>query len=342
MTVEDERINDENISTPRVSEPRIFPGDLLRTAREEKGYTTQEVATYLCLRRQLVEEIEASKFDPKVAATFIRGYLKSFAKYVGASETAVLNAYNDLVLDKPKLDDMQSFSRKKAIEKQDSRLMLITYIIVAVLVASFVLFIWQQSGSDDEPAVNTESSNTEPVSADTKAHATELNSAPVQREPIPLTERKEVVEPTPPVTSEDQSLQAQSEEHSAADVVTSQAEPVHTVAAVEDEPQPPRVSPAGSRTGTFLDAADPLAGDLVLYFRDNSWVDVRDYADNDKVFAVGIKDKGYNMPLNGADAYNVILGAPNAVEIYYQGQRVDLSELPRNRVVPFRVPTLQP
>ncbi|MCO4321565.1 RodZ domain-containing protein [Aliidiomarina quisquiliarum] len=339
MTVEDERINDENVSTAAVSAPRIFPGDLLRTAREAKGYTTQQVATHLCLRRQLIEEIEASKFDPKVAATFIRGYLKSYAKYVGVSEAEVLTAYDDLTLDKPKLDDMQSFSQKKAIEKQDSRLMLITYIIVAVLVASFVLFLWQQSG-DDEQAVTTEQPvRTEPANA--KTMASERQSV-TQQQPIPQPEPKVAEQPIAPVEPNEQALLAEPTESNAAVLEASSAEPESTATAVEQQPAQPRMNTAVNRTGTFLEAADPLAGDLVLYFRDQSWVDVRDYADNDRVLAVGIKEKGYNMPLGGAEAYSVILGAPNAVEIYYQGQRVDLSELPRNRVVPFRVPTLQP
>lgn len=348
MTVEDEIINDENTSTARVSEPRIFPGDLLRTAREVKGYTTQEVATYLCLRRQLVEEIEASKFDPKVAATFIRGYLKSFAKYVGASETDVLNAYDDLALGKPRVDDMQSFSRKKAIEKQDSRLMLITYIIVAVLVASFVLFLWQQSGDEEESGTNSQQSSM------AAAHSTDkptVDTATVAENSIPMKERERAEEeqPVPQLNeqvmveaAEPSSTESPTEINTAAESTVDEPENIPVVEVPEPAPQSTSNNIAVNRTGTFLDEADPTAGDLVLYFRDNSWVEVKDFADNDKVFAVGIKNKGYNMPLGGADAYSVTLGAPNAVEIYYQGQRVDLSEVPRNRIVPFRVPNLQP
>lgn len=340
MTVEDENINEESIYEPSVTEPRVFPGDLLRAAREAKGLSTQEVATYLCLRRQLIEEIDDNKFDPKVAGTFIRGYLKSYAKHVDASEADVLAAYSDLVLEKPSPGNMQSFSRKKAIETQDSRLMLITYIIIAVLVASFVVFLWQQSNSNDA-AAEVESSAVMPRADETlkqeieqpKATNTEQES---KANDNPVVEEVAVVETTTASTP----VASQTERETENSVPLNE----EIEEEVAEEPAAPitnaYVPPVVNRTGTYLDAADPSAGELVLYFLDRSWIEVADANDTTDRLAYGTKEKGYNMPIGGSEAYNITLGAPDAVEVYYRGEPVDLSTLPKNRVGQLRVPSL--
>lgn len=368
MTQEDEILNDETNSEVSINDPRVFPGELLRTAREAKGLTTQEVATYLCLRRQLIEEIEESKFDPKVAATFIRGYLKSYAKYVGASETAVLAAYSDLVFEKPKLDDMQSFSRKKAIETQDSRLMLITYIIVAVLVASFILFIWQQSGSDAElsngsgqpsPAVSSQEMQqvqqpaTESTQDESSTHEDAVpadNIQAIKTQAIPVTARESSAQPAvqPNVSTAAETTAAITATAAGQQGTTTQAQsrpPEVTEQAAEtvtESAEPEVVPPTFTRTGTFLDEADPTAGELVLYFLAPTWVEVLNANDFENRLAFGIKRRGYNMPLGGAEAYTIAIDVPYAVEVYYRGEPVDLTALYEGQVGLIRVPRLQP
>lgn len=358
MTQEDEIINEETNSEVSMDEPRVFPGELLRTAREAKGLTTQEVATYLCLRRQLIEEIEESKFDPKVAATFIRGYLKSFAKYVGASEAEVLAAYNDLVAEKPKLDDMQSFSRKKTIETQDSRLMLITYIIIAVLVASFILFIWQQLGSDTELSNGNEqtstvvtSKNTEPAQ-DIVTESNKLDNEILEEAAqannehvIPVTERERSTQPT---TAPSEATVAETNSAVAQTVTATEEQNAATMQSEQTaETLPPaaeaaEVIPAVTRTGTFLDEADPSAGELVLYFLAPSWVEVLNANDFNNRLAYGIKRRGYNMPLGGAEAYTIAIDVPYAVEVYFRGEPVDLTALYEGQIGLIRIPSLQP
>ncbi|MFB0955102.1 MAG: helix-turn-helix domain-containing protein, partial [Aeromonadaceae bacterium] len=82
------------------------PGQLLRAAREARGLTQPEVASRLNLRVSLVRDIEEDRFDQRTASTFTRGYLKTYAKLVGASEERVVAAYERLGLTEVKYAEM--------------------------------------------------------------------------------------------------------------------------------------------------------------------------------------------------------------------------------------------
>ncbi|RUO42975.1 hypothetical protein CWE15_06120 [Aliidiomarina taiwanensis] len=383
MTVEDENIQQKQSGEEAQLDMRLFPGDILRAAREAKGLSTADVAASLCLRQQLIEELEANKFDPKVAVTFTRGYLRSYAKHVEASEEYVLNAYHDLIDEKPQPKDMRSFSRKKTMETHDNRLMLITYVIVAILIASVVLFFWQQSATTndlettDMPATSEQQTEQQMEPEASQAMPSETQDASAQAaNAVPsdafITAASEQSAEQTAQPFEDganrggESLALENELSQPPQELTSESRDLTSPAAGEEQTPTPQQAGAEqaeeplseplmnnettaeataentpvTRTGSFLDAADPNAGELVLYFKGDSWVEVSEHGNNENILAVGTKRKGYNMPLGGVSAYNVILGAPTAVEVYYQGERVDLSALPTNRVVPFRVPEL--
>lgn len=78
---------------------QLTPGTILKTAREQRGLSQQDVAHRLNLRISLIRDIEEDRFDQKTASTFTRGYLKTYARFVGANEEAVVAAYDGLGLD---------------------------------------------------------------------------------------------------------------------------------------------------------------------------------------------------------------------------------------------------
>ena len=81
MTIEQQQDNTEH---------RQSPGLILKMAREKRGLSQSDVANRLNLRLALVRDIEQDRFDQKTASTFTRGYLKTYAKFVGANEQDVL------------------------------------------------------------------------------------------------------------------------------------------------------------------------------------------------------------------------------------------------------------
>ena len=66
------------------------PGARLRTAREERGLSIEEVADRLRLNEALVLAMEEDRFGLLGAPVFARGHLKNYAALVGAPEREVM------------------------------------------------------------------------------------------------------------------------------------------------------------------------------------------------------------------------------------------------------------
>jgi len=70
------------------------PGARLRTAREERGLSIEEVADRLRLNEALVLAMEEDRFGLLGAPVFARGHLKNYAALVGAPEGEVMAGFD--------------------------------------------------------------------------------------------------------------------------------------------------------------------------------------------------------------------------------------------------------
>ena len=70
------------------------PGARLRTAREERGLSIEEVADRLRLNEALVLAMEEDRFGLLGAPVFARGHLKNYAALVGAPELEVMAGFD--------------------------------------------------------------------------------------------------------------------------------------------------------------------------------------------------------------------------------------------------------
>jgi cytoskeleton protein RodZ len=70
------------------------PGALLRSAREARGVSIEEVADRLRLNEALVLAMEEDRFGLLGAPVFARGHLLSYAALVGASEREIMAAFD--------------------------------------------------------------------------------------------------------------------------------------------------------------------------------------------------------------------------------------------------------
>ncbi|MGL4475520.1 MAG: helix-turn-helix domain-containing protein, partial [Shewanella sp.] len=134
--------------TPAVT-PEVIPlaGPILQAARLAKNLSVADVATRMHVRPSIVEDIERDCFDNIASPIYVKGYVKNFARIVGADEAAIkASIYAQLPSEEKPV--MQSFSRKTTIKARDSRLMLVTWLIAFVLLALMVLWWVQKSNTD--------------------------------------------------------------------------------------------------------------------------------------------------------------------------------------------------
>lgn len=74
------------------------PGMLLRGAREAKEWSIQHVAERLNLASQRIAELEADDYHLVPSLTYVKGYLRSYARLLGLIETEVMDEFNALGL----------------------------------------------------------------------------------------------------------------------------------------------------------------------------------------------------------------------------------------------------
>ncbi len=71
-----------------------FPGHLLRNARKSMGLSKEDLSRQLYLTPRILEAIEIDDFSTISNAIFARGYIRNYARYVGADSDVLINAFD--------------------------------------------------------------------------------------------------------------------------------------------------------------------------------------------------------------------------------------------------------
>ncbi|MDP2574758.1 cytoskeleton protein RodZ [Vibrio penaeicida] len=316
-----------------------LPGDVLRQQREKLGLTQKDIADRLRLRLAVIQNIEDNNFKSDQVATFTRGYLRSYAKAVGLSDDDVLPLLEEEVNHKEQ--SMQSFSRKTNREKHDSRIMLITWGVLAVLVGISSVWWWQNQ-SLDTLSVSELTSSSDSLSQESEADLAvleaqrELNIASAQ--PV---QQNEEVEPTAnaAVSTED-TTSANEEVNNPSNTESSDTDSSITDTATSDVSSSlsSESSNAESPESTNVAFSDSTASanPVSMSFSADCWIQVKDA--EGKVLATGVKKAGHQLSLSGKAPYSVILGAPEGVSMTFAGEAVDLSGYTAGKVARFKLP----
>ena len=127
----------------------VGPGEMLRQAREAQGISVREMADRLNWLPAYVEDIEDNQFERLRGTVFVRGYLRTYGKCLGVSETALMSALAEMNLeaDLP----AANFPLEAAPRVwQTPAFSIGVGIIVAALVA---LLFWRWQGSEQTATV---------------------------------------------------------------------------------------------------------------------------------------------------------------------------------------------
>ncbi len=129
-------------------------GQRLRQAREQLGLSHQEVAERLCLKKSTVRDIEEDSISADLTSTFVRGYIRSYAKLVHILEDEVLTTLAEQAPQKMvKVAPIQSFSLDKHRKKRDGWLMSCTWLMVLVVFSLTCAWWWQNHQAQQEEIV---------------------------------------------------------------------------------------------------------------------------------------------------------------------------------------------
>ncbi len=292
----------------------VGPGQLLRNAREQLGWTREQVASRIHLRLTLIAAIEADTYDKHTSHTFIRGYLRAYAKLVGIPEETILAAYDKLGLTPPDNIDMQSFSRRSRQQANDSRLKVVTWLVILVLIALSIAWWWQSTArrsAGDEALAASEMGTKQTMSV------------------ASVTPAVDVADPVLPVASDAVATEVVVSDAAATapDVVAATSAALSTEASAAEATLAP-AEPAATEPGK--------APQLKMSFTADCWLDVKDA--NGKTLFSGLKKANDELVLEGPEPLRFIVGAPMAVNLEYQGKSFDMSRYNNGRTARFSLP----
>ncbi|USH01874.1 cytoskeleton protein RodZ [Grimontia kaedaensis] len=310
------------------------PGTVLRQAREAMGLSDQDVADRLRLRVSVIQDLEENCCDEEQITTFTRGYIRSYAKLVGVNADELLHTFKPAPEAEDNVQKMQSFSRKTRRDKHDSRVMGLTWVILAVAVGLTAFWWWQNQQNDpllslpegssllasmteETPAANnlSEGSESQQVQDVTESIAPLLADMEETNSPA---EEAAVIETSPEV-SENQDVEQQT--------ASQESQEVAETAPAVDVPE------QAEETVSTPVVTTPT---LSMSFSGDCWVDIRDASG--KRLLTGIKSAGETVELSGDAPFKLVLGAPAAVSLAFNGENVDLSGYPSGRVARLSLP----
>ncbi|EOJ4713603.1 cytoskeleton protein RodZ [Escherichia albertii] len=310
----------------------LTTGARLRNAREQLGLSLQAVAERLCLKVSTVRDIEEDKAPADLASTFLRGYIRSYARLVHIPEEELLPGLEKQApLRAAKVAPMQSFSLGKRRKKRDGWLMTITWLVLFVAIGLSGAWWWQDHKAQQEEITtmadqsSAELNNSQSVPLDTSTTADQATDTPPAAADTTAanTQTPATTTPAPVVDPQQNAVVPPSQANVDTAATTTPAVPATTTTPETSAPLPT------DQAGVTTPAADPNA--LVMNFTADCWLEVTD-ATGKKLFS-GMQRKDGNLNLVGQAPYKLKIGAPAAVQIQYQGKPVDLSRFIRTNQV---------
>ncbi|MEQ9910818.1 cytoskeleton protein RodZ [Pectobacterium polaris] len=312
-----------------------LPGERLREARERLGLTQQTIAERLCLKITTVRDIEDGTTPADLAPTFLRGYIRSYAKLVHLPEDELLPIVDKQAIPKTiSVSPMQSFSLKKSRKKRDGWLMTITWLVVLVVLGLTGAWWWQNHQAQ-QAEINSMVDHASSMQAQTEGQSVPLmdNSA-AQETATPDSATAPASTPVDLSATVAATPSTPASSTTAPSAAPSSQSPSHANAA-----QPQAAGNVLLGAGAVAPAAGTVAESnpvsaahaLVMTFTADCWLEVTD-ASGKKLFS-GMQRNGGTLNLDGQSPYKLKIGAPAAVQIQFQGKPVDLSQFVRSSQV---------
>ena len=192
--------------------------EIFKRTREERGLSLSDVANALHLTVTMIEQIEAGEFVHRhLAPVFMRGYIRSYAKYLSLPDSIVDEMVSPLSIENPVkptekakptyvIQDKKQATKSSSSHNSKKTLAYLLVVALLIIAASF----WHGASKPEvtpepEPAIeqpeNTVSEpESEPMDADMTALPSEPEeSAPLQsEEDLPLAPEEESIPETPP------------------------------------------------------------------------------------------------------------------------------------------------
>ena len=297
---------------------RVNPGETLRQARENNGWTLAEVALKLNLTASSLSNLETGAFDKLPGHTFARGYIRAYAKLLGMDQTSLVHEFDLYTGTDANGSNVHSLGRIEEPVRVSHTILRIVSLLLLIAVIGGGFIWWQDQTSmraKDLIGLNPEHVEVEGADGTTRIHPLD--------EPEDQAVAEAKVEGEAPVAAE----AAPEQDTTAAPLLpvaplTSGAAPA-PVAQAAVAPTATPATPAAAPAAPAATAPVAGAGKVALQFTADCWTQVTD--GTGKVLFGGLKRKGENLELSGKPPLTLRLGYARGAQVTYNGQPVDVA-----------------
>jgi cytoskeleton protein RodZ len=323
-------------------------GERLARARRDRGMSMEDVAQALRLSPRHVSALEDERFDDLHGPTYVRGYLRNYARLVGLPVDEVLAAYGHEAKSEPVTPTVRTPAQRQ-VKSTDRPIRLITYLIVVVLVV--LVAVWWQGQSSKTGPVNAGVGREGAETTDTseRAHPTEQiivraeqrehDSAALPRDVDAAPGADDLVTDAPPDAGAgvDDSPVGNAQAPAEAGRLTAD-EAAAENAPVSDEAPAVRPSPA---VEAVPEAGAVGAGlsQLTLRYREACWTDIRDARGERLVYRT--VPAGESIVVEGSAPFRIFFGNAQGVSLQVNGRPHDFSSSVRGVFARFTVESAQ-
>ena len=143
-------------------EKRIYPGELLKEARKKKGRKYRKLSSELGIPEKYLEALEENNFSIMAGPTYVRGYLRAYAKKLDLDPELVITAFERYLKDRRKQEKSSLKKDNKKGRKQKFSFLYASILLVIILLIIFV------------PERNTETSENKEINTYTEEEIPDL------------------------------------------------------------------------------------------------------------------------------------------------------------------------
>ena len=308
---------------------RVNPGETLRQARENNGWTLAEVALKLNLTVSSLSNLEAGAFDKLPGHTFARGYIRAYAKLLGMDQAALVHEFDVYTGTDSTGSSVHSLGRiEEPVRVSHTILRIVSLLLLLAVIGGGFLWWQDQTSMRAKDLVGLTPEHVEVEGADGTTQIHPLDEPEDQAVAEAKTEGDAAV-PVEPADDQTGATALALPGVPEAPVAVAPA-PATPAPAAQTAPTPTPVTPvapasAAAPAAPVTEAAPAVAGagKVGVQYTADCWTQVTDA--NGKVLFGGLKRKGENLEVSGKPPLSLRLGYARGAQVTYNGQAVDVA-----------------
>ena len=318
----------------------LTAGNILQQERQRLGLNEREVADQLHITIHYVRALESNNYEKLPGAIFAKGYLKSYALFLGLDVEDLMSRYDELT-HQLNADSAEERRRLRARKGKDSNkpLVIVSLIVFVVVFLGLWLansYFSQESVSDltstvesaegaenispalsrvAEPQVTTQLQLTLEVEPEEISAPTRQSTITPSLEELPVIASEQLVE-----VNLDSTVDFESVESSGSEGSSSLEDLTSVLQALRAEQKAGAETTGQPRVITI----EAIGNDVLrISFIGESWIEVND-SESQQIYR-DLREAGDVLEITGSAPFNILLGDAPFTSMSLNGDEIDLS-----------------